>query len=163
MTAKMAAGVAAQAGEEQREVRRQLRTYGFATGERQFNVPFCSTKLGVNAVIDLLILRPDGKNIVIPVDYKLSDTSGEHFKVQLALYGLLLEEEIELPAPFGFLYLMVTREAQRVALTERLKANARECITAIRACVEQDRMPEPTQQAGRCVNCEFRRFCNDVS
>jgi CRISPR-associated exonuclease Cas4 len=163
VTAKMEAGILAQAAEEQREVRRQLRTYGFTTGERQFNVPFCSTSLGVTAVIDLIVLRPDGKNIVIPVDYKLSDTSGEHFKVQLALYGLLLEEEIELPAPFGFLYLMVTREAQRVALTERLRASARASIAMIRDCVEQDRMPEPTPQVGRCVNCEFRRFCNDVA
>lgn len=162
VTAKMEAGIAAQADEEQREVRRQLRTYGFATGERQFNVPFCSTALGVTAVIDLIILRPDGKEMVVPVDYKLSDTSGEHFKAQLALYGLLLEEEIELAAPFGFLYLMVTRKAERVALTDRLKASARAAIAAIRACVEQDRMPEPTLQVGRCVNCEFRRFCNDV-
>lgn len=162
VTAKMEAGIAAQVDEEQREARRQLRTYGFVTGERQFNVPLCSTKLGLTAVVDLIILRPDGKDIVIPVDYKLSDTSGEHFKVQLALYALLLEEEIELAAPFGFLYLMVTRAAQRVALTDHLKARARDCTATIRECVERDRMPEPTDHVGRCVNCEFRRFCNDV-
>lgn len=163
VTAKMEAGLAAQEDEEQREVRRQLRTYGFATGERQFGVALCSAALGVTAVVDLVILRPDGKPAVIPVDYKLSDTAGEHFKVQLALYALLLEEEIELPAPYGFLYLMVTRTAQRVALTEPLRASARGCIAAIRAAVERDWMPEPTQQVGRCVNCEFRRFCNDVA
>ena len=35
-------------------------------------------------------------------------------------------------------------------------------LLAIRQMVTAQRTPPPTPQRSRCVNCEFRRFCNDV-
>lgn len=162
VTAKMTEGILAQEAEETREQRRQLRSYGFTTGERHFGLSLFSSQLGLTALIDLTILRPDGKQIVVPVDYKMSDQIGAHFKLQLACYGLLLEDEMGLPAPVGFIYLIPERRAERVPLTEALKLRARAMLAEMRRVVEAEIMPEPASQAARCVNCEFRRFCNDV-
>lgn len=162
ITEKMAEGRRAQEDEQGREARRQLRTYGFTSGQRHFDVALYSSGLGISAVIDLVILRPDGQNIAIPVDYKLSDLAGEHFKLQLACYGLLVEEEMELPAPYGFIYLMPERRAQKVLITARDRERIQAALGEMREIVEAERMPVMTTRPARCVNCEFRRFCNDV-
>ncbi len=161
-TEKMAEGKRAQEDEQGREVRRQLRTYGFVSGERHFDVALYSGGLGITALIDLVILRPDGQNIAIPVDYKLSDLAGEHFKLQLACYGLLVEEEMGLPVPYGFIYLMPERRAQKVLITARDRERIQVALREMREIVEAERMPTMTTRPARCVNCEFRRFCNDV-
>lgn len=162
ITAKMAEGILAHEAEEMREQRRQLRTYGFKTGERHFGVSLYSSEIGLTALIDMVILRPDDKPVVVPVDYKMSDLTGPHFKLQLACYGLLLEEEMSLPAQDGFIYMIPERRAERVPLTEASKLRARAMLTEMRQLVDAEAMPAPVRQPGRCVNCEFRRFCNDV-
>jgi len=161
-TEKMAEGKRTQEDEQAREQRRQLRTYGFETGQRHFDVALYSSTLGVSAVIDLVILRPDGQSVAIPVDYKLSTLAGEHFKLQLACYGLLVEEEMELPAPYGFIYLMPERRAQKVTISARDRERILVALAEMREIVEAERMPAMTTRPARCVNCEFRLFCNDV-
>ena len=162
VTVKMEEGIRAQDDAEARERRRQLRCYGFTTGDRHFDVPLRSAALGLTAVVDLVIMRPDGQSLVIPVDYKLSDLASEHFRVQLACYGLLLEEEMGLPAPYGFLYFIPERRAEKVTLPATLKLRTKAALSQMRCVIETEIMPAPTSKSARCVNCEFRRFCNDV-
>lgn len=163
VTAKMAEGILAHREEEAREQRRQLRSYGFATGERQFSVPIQSIALGLNASVDMLILRPDGQEIVVPVDFKYTREASAHFRLQLACYGLLLEEETGLPAPYGFLYLIPERRAEKVILSRSQKLKVQAVLADMREIIDTEQMPESTPQRGKCVNCEFRRFCNDVA
>jgi CRISPR-associated exonuclease Cas4 len=162
VTAKMEEGIAAHEEAEAKERRRELRAYGFASGERHFDVDLYSAERRLTAVIDLVIVRPDGQNMAVPVDYKLSTVAGPHFKLQLACYGLLVEEEMGLPTPYGFLYLIPERRAEKVPLGARLRAQVIEALSDMRSIVEAEAMPGPVSQAGHCVNCEFRRFCNDV-
>lgn len=164
-TYKMDAGVRAQDGAEERERRRSLRAYGLAEGERHFNVSVASALLGVSGQIDLVIKHTvSGEDRLIPVDYKLSRREpGRHFKLQLACYALLLEEVWQMPVDDGFLYLIPTRRVVRVPVTTRLRNDVLRQLTEIRALVLAERMPPvPTKQRSRCVDCEFRRFCNDV-
>jgi len=162
ITTKMREGIAAHDDAELREQRRQLRAYGFTTGERHFDVAIYSAALRINARLDLVIVEPDGKPIAVPVDYKMSDMTGAHVRLQLACYGLLVEEEMGLAAPYGFVYLTMERRAEKVALSAALKQETQAALREMRAIVERELMPEPTARAARCVNCEFRRFCNDV-
>ena len=162
ITTKMREGILAHDDAELREQRRQLRSYGFTTGERHFDVAIHSATLGLNALLDLVIVEPDGKPMAVPVDYKMSDMAGQHFRMQLASYGLLVEEEMGLPTPYGFLYLTTERRAEKVTLSTALKLEAQAALREMRALVECEVMPDPTAHAARCVNCEFRRFCNDV-
>lgn len=160
-TFKMEAGVEAHEKARQDEQRRSLRLYGLAEGERRFDVMLVSERLGISGRIDLVVLVPDGSAVV--VDYKLSrQAASPHYRLQLAAYAELVEENWQRPVPKGYLYSLVNRQAEEVKITPRLRAQMRETLTALREMIARQRMPEPTRERSRCVNCEFRRFCNDV-
>lgn len=166
VTYKMEAGIAAHGDEQQREERRSLRPYAIAAGERFFDVALHDQALGVRGRIDMVIATPsrDGPNAeLLPVEYKLSERKpGQHFKVQLAMYALLLEAAWQQPVRRGFLYLIPARQAVAVAITPALRRQALAHIAAIRAIAEHEAMPDPPASRRPCVSCEFRRFCNDV-
>lgn len=159
ITYKMQSGLERQAAEEDRERRRSLRTYGLEAGERAFNVPLWSAELGLSGEVDMLITTGSER---IPVDYKDTDKAGAHFRLQLAAYGLLLEAGEGPPARRGFLYLMPQRKAVEVVFTARLRQELAGALADLRAMALRQRMPAPTAKRARCVDCEFRRFCNDV-
>jgi CRISPR-associated exonuclease Cas4 len=159
-TYRMKSAGEAHEDETDRERRRSLRAYGLADGERQFDVFVNSTTLGLRGKVDLVVRRSDE---VIPIEYKDTDgRAGRHFMVQLAAYGLMLEEMTELPARRGFLYFIPTRRSRPVELTPDLRDEAREAVSGLRRMIERETMPPPTSFRERCPHCEFRRFCNDV-
>lgn len=161
-TYSMAAGIRQHEAAEDREKRRSLRSYGLATGERTFNVPLWSPGLGLSGELDMLIETDDER---IPVDYKDSDKAGEHFKLQLMAYGRLVEETMTAPGKpvrRGFLYLIPLRKAVEVPFTPRLRQTLAYALAELAAIAHRQFMPEPTPRRRRCVDCEFRRFCNDV-
>ncbi|PIZ26363.1 MAG: CRISPR-associated protein Cas4, partial [Chloroflexi bacterium CG_4_10_14_0_8_um_filter_57_5] len=85
VTYKMKAGVEAGREEEGREARRSLHAYNLTEGRREFNVPLVSSRLGLRGVVDMVIwLDEPAPGEVMPVDYKLSEIVGEHFRLQLA-------------------------------------------------------------------------------
>lgn len=164
LTYKMAAGIEAQDQTEQLEKRRTLREYGIEEGTRHFNINLTSERLGCTGQIDLVIELAGGEQrSVLPVDFKLSRREpGQHFRLQLACYAMMLEECWQATAPEGVIYLIPLREAIRVSLDGKLRRAAERQLRALREMVLKERMPPPVRQRGRCLNCEFRRFCNDV-
>ena len=166
VTDLMEAGVASHSGEAGREERRSLRAYGLTEGERAFDRPLHSTHLGLRGRLDLAIAVPDRTAPhaeAIVVDYKDSEQrAGPHFKLQLAAYGLLLEEAWGLPVRRGFIYAIPLRKAEPVPITAALRQKVLATVAAMRAAVAGERMPAPPGSRRQCVSCEFRRFCNDV-
>lgn len=164
ITYKMQAGIDAQDRVEELEKRRSLREYGLEEGERHFNIVLTSARLACTAQIDLVVETGIGtERRLLPVDFKMSRREpGRHFRLQLALYGMMLEEAWLGPAPEGVIYLIPVKRALRFKLDKRLRADAESMLAAIRMMVTQERMPPPTPQRSRCVDCEFRRFCNDT-
>ena len=159
-TYRMRAAGEAHLDEADRERRRSLRTYGLDDGERAYEVEITSTRLGLRGKIDLVVRR---ESEIIPIEYKDSaDRAGQHLLIQLAAYGLLLEEATGLSARRGFLYFIPTRRSLAVALGEELKEAARAAIESLQTMVARESMPPPTPWRRRCAVCEFRRFCNDV-
>lgn len=165
-TFKMEAGIAAHVDEAEREGRRSLRAYGLAMGERHFDVWVQDDDLGVRGRLDMAVVVPDRAAPdaeLIPVEYKLSErTPGRHFKIQLAMYGMLLEATWGIPVRRGFIYLIPLRKAVEVRITTVLRRQVRDEIAAIRTMIATETIPEPPSNRRSCVNCEFRRFCNDV-
>lgn len=164
VTYKMEAGIDAQTRVNQLEERRSLRAYGLEHGERHYHVAVESARLGCVGQIDMVIETGAGDaGRLYPVDFKLTrGKPGRNFRLQLACYGLMLEETYGLPVPEGFLYLIPQRRAERIALTARLRREAEAHVQSIRAMLNAQRMPPATSQRGKCPACEFRRFCNDV-
>ena len=146
--------------EELREVRRSLRRYGLERAERYMRVELQDEVLGVSGRVDLVLRLTDE---IIPVEYKLETTRFlRHHRVQLAIYALLLEANGWRPVRRGFLYSIRTKRAEEVKMTRRLYAEARAMVAEVREMIRTERMPGPPSSRGKCVNCEFRRFCNDV-
>src|SRR5688572_5334969 len=104
-TYKMQAGIESQERVTSLEERRSLQAYGLTDGERHFHVPVRSTALGCVGQIDMVIeTKEGGQHRLIPVDYKLSRrTPDRHFHLQVACYGMMLEEMYGLPVLEGFL------------------------------------------------------------
>jgi len=165
-TYKMEAGIAAQDRVEELEKRRSLRAYGIENGTRHFNVSVRSIVLGLSGQVDLVIetdVVEEKPQRLVAVDFKQSRKKpGRHFKLQLACYALLLEEQWHLPVDEGYIYLIPTKQSVRVPITTRLRNDVRKHLKKIRTMIETEQMPPPTAQRSKCVNCEFRRFCNDV-
>lgn len=166
VTSLMRAGQDSHRDEGGREARRSLRTYGLATGERQFDVWLRSGRLGLRGRLDLAIALPDrtapGAEAVV-VEYKDSERVAQpHFTLQLAAYALLLEEAWGLPVRRGFLYSIPLRRAEAVAITPALRRKVTGAVATLRAVVQGERLPPAPASRRRCVTCEFRRFCNDV-
>lgn len=163
-TYKMEAGIAAQERVNGLEERRSLRAYGVQTGERHYHVPVLSEKLGCSGQVDMVIeTNDDQRPRLIPVDFKLSRREpGRHFQLQLACYAMMLEDDWGKPVEAGAIYLIPTKEVIQVPITPRLRQTALRQLLAIRQMITAQQVPPPTPQRSRCVNCEFRRFCNDV-
>jgi len=163
-TYKMESGIRAHERAERRERRRTLAAYGLEEGQRHFDVDVASQELGLRGRIDVAIEIGEGEEREwIVVDYKQTTRrTGRHIKRQLAAYGIMLEETRGGIARRGFVYSLVTRKTEEIRLTERLRGEVWEVVSAMREMVEREAMPGPPRSRRPCVNCEFRRFCNDV-
>jgi CRISPR-associated exonuclease Cas4 len=143
-----------------REERRSLRLYGLPEGERRYDVAVYSGQLGLRGRVDLLI---ESEGELIPVDYKLSERQASaHFRLQLAAYGLMLSEAGPGRAERGFLYSIPLRRAEEIRFTSQLTSKVRRLAAELREMVAREVMPEAAAGRGRCLACEFRRFCNDM-
>ncbi|MCZ2126140.1 MAG: CRISPR-associated protein Cas4 [Anaerolineales bacterium] len=162
VTYKMIAGKEAGMAEEGREQRRSLKSYGLKEeGRREFEVPLLSSTLGLSGKPDMVIWL-DATREVIPVDYKLSNIAGEHFKLQIIAYGIMLEEASGYTAKRGFFYSIPKRKAEEVKIDKRGREKLQHALTEMHRVLRYERMPEPTPNRNKCLACEFRRFCNDV-
>lgn len=161
-TYKMEAGAEAHRVAEQQEQRRSLRPYGIEKGERLFNLPLVDAGLMLSGLVDMVIVT---ETELIPVDYKQAQREGPHYRLQLAAYGYLLERQPSTPprqVKRGFLYLLPLRRAIEVPFTPALRRQLTASLTAMRQIARDEHMPSPTSHRARCVDCEFRRFCNDI-
>jgi CRISPR-associated exonuclease Cas4 len=166
VTTLMRHGIEHHRDEEGREERRSLRPYGLSAGERHFDLRLSSEQLGLRGRLDLAIATParasPGAEAVV-VEYKDSEAKpGPHFKLQLTAYALMLEEAWGLPVRAGWIYLIPLRRAERVAITPTLRRQVTTASAAIQAAIRSEAMPDAPASRQPCVNCEFRRFCNDV-
>lgn len=163
VTYNMESGIAQHFLAEDREKRRSLRTYGLSAGERFFNVPLWSLELGLSGELDMLIETEAER---IPVDYKDSDKVGPHFKLQVMAYGRLLEVTSDVttdkPVRRGFIYLIPLRKAMEVPFTRAIRHQLDKAVDEIKLIAGREAVPAPTTHRGRCIDCEFRRFCNDI-
>jgi CRISPR-associated exonuclease Cas4 len=150
--------------EESREVRRALHRYGLENGRREFGVRLSSARLGLRGVVDLVIwLDETQPPQALPVDFKFSHTVGEHVKLQLMAYGMLLEDVTGRQAPRGFIYEIPLRRAIEVPFTEALRRKFEKELAEMHSVLRSEQMPPPAKKVSQCIVCEFRRFCNDIN
>ncbi len=158
-TTKMAVAIRRHEDEPKRALRRTMSLDGLEQAERHFDVPLLSTRLGLSGQVDELIWH---QGEIIPVDYKLARRELPHFKLQLTAYAMMAEEHYQLKVPFGLLYLIQARKTVRVRFSPQLRRKVVEVVSQMRTISDTEYMPRPPESIRPCLECEFRRFCNDV-
>lgn len=128
--------------------------------ERKYNVPFKSDTIGLSGRVDEVIQTASE---IIPVDYKLSRKASQHFKLQVTAYAMLIEEIYNTPVAYGILYLIQARRHETVEITPANRRKIVRTLQHMRDIADSQRCPPPTKARNLCRECEFRRFCNDVS
>ncbi len=160
VTYSMEAGDRSHEAVSEQEEHRSLRTYGLDEGEREFHVAVSSAKLRLSGRIDMVIRQPIEAYIV---DFKLSEHEAKsNLKIQLCAYAMLLEESWQIPVRKGFIYHIEQRKAEAILITPQIRKTTEDTIATIFQFLLGERMPNPPTNLGKCVACEFRRFCNDV-
>jgi CRISPR-associated exonuclease Cas4 len=130
--------------------------------QKQFKVKLFSERLGLNGLLDCLIITEKER---IPVEYKLSGYSKEphrSHKYQLTGYALLIEDTWNCIVRRGFLYYADVREVVEVKFTQRLKDSVKMVLKEIRRMLNREYLPEPTRISGRCIDCEYKSYCTGV-
>lgn len=157
---KMEVAIRRHEDEPKRALRRTMNLEGLERAERRFDVPLVSMQLGLTGQVDELIWH---EGTIIPVDYKLSRREQSHFKLQLTAYAMMAEEQYQVPIRFGLLYLIQARKTVRIAFSSQLRQKVVRTVTQMRQIAHTEYMPPPPDSIRPCLECEFRRFCNDVS
>lgn len=159
-TFKMSAGRHAEREHARLERRRSLGRYGLEHGSRRYDVRVVCARLGVSGIVDEVVHGPEGP---VPVEVKFTE-SGAAFghKVQLAVYGMALEEESSRAVPVGFLHLVPTKQTLAIVLDEKLRAAASDVTRRIRNMLADHAFPPPADRPAKCDGCELRSFCNDI-
>lgn len=159
-TYKMVEGQTRQDEVSRLERRRTLHRYGLESAERRFDLPVRSDALRLSGRIDMALI---GADLAVPVDFKSTEGPGAaNWRLQLVAYTLLLEERFERPSPFGLLYLLGSNRVERVPSDAVARAAAHTAMAAVREVIAHELMPAATPIRGRCRDCEYRRYCNDV-
>jgi CRISPR-associated exonuclease Cas4 len=176
----MRAGIDAEAERQRLEERRTFHQYALEACSKRFQVPVASQRLGLAGRVDCLFeltevtlehaaggVRPAGweadRPLFVPVEYKTTfRTDRKENVLQLMAYAAILEDLTGTPVPFGFLVFLPEEEVVRVDLGPGLRKTLGVLVDEVRAGLGDAELPPPTPFRGRCVDCEFRRFCNDV-
>jgi CRISPR-associated exonuclease Cas4 len=159
-TFKMKEAVAAQDLIESLEVRRGLGAYGFEGARRQFNVWLSSERLGLSGKLDLALVDVDR---VAVVDFKLTAGEvGENHRLQLAGYSLLAEEKWGASAGVGFLYRIPDNRVFPVEITAERREMVVEAVRLIGVMADGGELPAPTEDRGKCRECEYANYCADI-
>lgn len=159
-TAGMTFGKEAHARTDRLERRRTLAEFELLEGEREFHVPLRSDRLGLTGTLDMLIRAP---REVIPVEFKDSaNPPGLNHKYQLVAYGLLVEEQFRRVVRRGFIHLIPIKEVIEYPITPNMRRHVLRTLVTMRTVLATDRLPPPPANLGKCIDCEYRRFCNDI-
>lgn len=159
VTGKMDLGKEEHATASAKEAQRTLKAYGLKEGERRFSVDLYSKSLGLRGKIDMVIFTP---HEAVPVEYKMAAGVGLNHKYQLTAYAMLAEHTYSSTVSRAFTYLTPLRKAVEVPITPAMRAHVKKILAELRTSIENERLPRPTPYRGRCIDCEYRRFCGDV-
>ena len=176
----MKAGIDAEAERQRLETRRGFSQYGITAVDKRFQFSVRSDSLGLAGRIDCLIettdvtfeeaqagLRPNEWNwddpLFVPVEYKTTfRVQQKHNVMQLAAYARMLESLTGTAVPFGFIVMLPEEEVLKIEISSEIKRSLDFLIEEVQRGLVSDELPRPTPHSGKCQNCEFRRFCNDV-
>lgn len=117
--------------------------------------------LGIHGKVDEVLFLDD--NTAAPLDYKFAVYKNRIFRtyrIQAAMYGLLIRENYGLPVNRAFLvYTRSRNHIEEVELTEKLYAEVEGVAGEIRLILQSSIFPARTRISARCPDCCYRNIC----
>jgi CRISPR-associated exonuclease Cas4 len=142
------------------ERRRSFKRYGLSHGERRFHVPLQAPSLGLTGVLDMLIITHER---AFPVEFKHTvQRLNMNAKYQLVAYAMMVEECMSKSVECGFIYRILKQNVTVIPISRAMREKVLYALEDMRVMIAQERLAEPPRQRGKCVECEFRRYCRDV-
>ena len=142
------------------ERRRNLKRFGLGEGKRMFHVTMQSTSLGLTGVLDMLVATEER---AFPVEFKYtSQPVNLNAKYQTVAYAMMVEEYTSKPVENAFIYRIPDRKVTVVTMSAVLRERVLCALSDIRELILHEIQPDPPNQRGKCVECEFRRYCRDI-
>ena len=121
------------------------------------SLPVFSDRLGLIGKCDVVEFRVDGS--IYPVEYKHGAKRVKtHDDLQLAAQAMCLEDMTEKPVPRGAIFHHSSRRRREVQITDALRRQVEETISAIRALLQSERLPPPVNDS-RCKECSLKEIC----
>ena len=145
---------------ERLERRRSVRRFGFGRAEKRFEVRCASARLGLSGTADMVL---DAGAEVAPVEFKMSGRGpAPNVRAQMAAYAVMLEETLGKPARRGFLVEIPHMQIYPIEIEQADVAALESRVASIRRMIADERLPEPTADRGKCIDCELLTYCGDV-
>lgn len=120
-----------------------------------------SDRYKIIGIIDL-IEEKEGK--IYPVEYKhgkkpTSNMVWENDSVQLCSEAFLIEENLQIPVEFGYLYYYRSRERVKVRLTDELRQRVKRYICRAYELDQSNTIPPPLNDSPKCPGCSLFPIC----
>lgn len=116
-----------------------------------------SDRLGLTGKADVVEFHAGGAPY--PVEYKHGrKRTQEHDNLQLAAQAMCLEEMTGKPVRFGAIYHHSSRRRRDVEITDALRQQVTETVTAVRALLHSKVLPPPVNDH-RCPQCSLLEIC----
>lgn len=130
-----------------------------------FGLPVRSYALGVTGITDAVELRHTDRTLselemATPVEYKVGRPKrGLCDRVQLAAQALCLEEMLQVPVAYAYVYYGTTRRRLEVLIDEALRAETHTAALRIHELMVSGHTPAPEYAPGKCDKCSLFDIC----
>jgi len=129
--------------------------------KKETDVYLANESLHIRGIVDEILFKKDGT--LSPVDYKFSIYKEAVFlthKIQLAIYGLLIEDIYRIPVRCGYIaYIRNGTKTATVNIDKPLKTRAKKIIKDVMAIIISEIIPKKTPFRIKCVDCTYKNIC----
>lgn len=140
--------------------RRRLEQFGLSRATLKTNVSLYSAEKGLHGICDALLISDEK---LVPLEFKLTST----FKprrghiLQLAIYGVLAEEQLGKPCEQMFILYGDKGKMHRVKLNQTLRSDLMRVVQAMKENLKSPLLPASPATNAQCGQCEYLNFCAD--
>ena len=124
----------------------------------EFSLPVWSDLLGLSGRCDVVEFHPDGT--IFPVEYKHGKKrKWTNDDLQLAAQAVCLQEMTGITVSTGAIYHIQSKRRRDVEITPELVDEVTTTSNSVRALLDQQKLPPPTDQLQRCKGCSMVTSC----
>jgi len=128
------------------------------------NTYLYSERLRLIGVTDLIAIDPSNDAIIVELKCGIVNAKKirDSHKAQLACQAMLVEDVMGLRVRCIELLNLTTWERKRINITHYHRDMVSKALNDMRLIVVNEIFPDLAEKSGKCVDCEYRKFCWDL-